>query len=290
MCLIILFGGISVLFPNASSQFIVIDNTNQATGVYTPIGCGHIEPKPTCVFPVHLDADADAPYWQWSTGETTQSISVTSVGTYTWQTADLSKDVVKDGSFTNFNSNSPNFSSGYTYKTPNGGNTLVVEGTYTVGTDPKVVHSGFTSFPDHTNNSAGTRNMMIVNGAPDKNTIIWTEKNLVVQANTQYIFSVWCTSASDASIANPAQLLFSINNVLQNQSPITPTSTIGQWINFTVIWDSKTATKATISIVNQNIVQSGNDFALDDIVFAPLCTKGYNVTYEKPAQPTIQSQ
>ncbi len=297
VCLIILFGGIGAPFPNAFYQFINIDNTKQATGVYKPQGCNGITPKPTCVFPLQLDADADAPYWLWSTGETSQSISVSAVGMYSWQTADLSSDVVVNGAFTN---NTAGFTSDYTYIVPTGSTgsngALDAEGYYTVTTDPSTTHKQFISVADHTGNTTGARNMLIVNGAKATNANgsdvnVWQEKNLTVTPNTTYIFSVWCTSLSTASIANPAKLQFSINDVLQNQTYIIPTSTLGQWLNFTTTWASGTSTKVKISVVNKNYTTGGADFALDDFVFAPLCTKYFNVTYTpRPAQPTIQSQ
>ncbi|NCD72061.1 hypothetical protein [Mucilaginibacter agri] len=292
VCVAVLFFGAPTFMPHAYYHVIGFNASTRLAyykyaAVYTPAHCGETLPQNTCTFPATLTADPDAPYWLWNTGETTQSISVSSPGIYSWQTANMHDDVVVDGSFTGFNAANPAFISDYVYKIPAGSGTLYPEGAYTVGTNPNAVHDQFTSLADHTNNTTDDRNMMIVNGADVKNKIIWSEKNLVVKPNTTYIFSVWCTSVSSASINNPAQLLFSINNVLQNQTPISPTTTLGQWINFTTTWQSKSNTKVTISIVNQNITGGGNDFALDDIIFAPLCTTYINLTNTVPPTPTI---
>jgi hypothetical protein len=107
--------------------------------------------------------------------------------------------------------------------------------------------------------------MMVINGSSTANVTVWSE-NITVTPNTTYVFSVWFASANPGS---PGQLNFSINGS-QLGSTIQLTTTTGLWQNFTTTWSSGSNTTATIGLVNQNTAASGNDFAMDDIVFAPV--------------------
>lgn len=131
------------------------------------------------------------------------------------------------------------------------------EGVYAVVASPSACHGFWSSFGDHT---TGTGNLMAVNGSGTPGTIAWSEV-LAVAPNTQYFFSAWVTSVYPIS---PAQLQFSINGGTIGaifEAPSTP----GVWQQFFATWFSGASTSATISIVNQNTVPVGNDFALDDI-------------------------
>jgi hypothetical protein len=297
LCIVALFRGACLLLPNTSYNFKGINVSTdlayyRSAPVYTPSNCGGTSGATTCVFPFQLTADAGAPYWAWSTGEKTSSISVTTAGLYWWETADLSnnQDKVKDGSFTNFTATTTNnitttnsFTSDYIYAPPAGSGTLHAEGKYSVATNPHSVHDGYDSFADHTANTTGARNMMIVNGDITADKVVWSE-NITVTPNTDYIFSIWCASAN---AGNPAQLSFTIGTTTYPVFQLS--STTGLWQNFTTpSWNSGSNTTATISIINKNTIASGNDFALDDITFAPVCRKYINVVYDpRPSQPTI---
>jgi hypothetical protein len=206
----------------------------------------------------------------WNNGTAGTSLTVNASGDYWWQVTGTS--VVTNGDFTSGNTG---FTSDYIYKaktsTPN---VLYAEATYGVYTDPSALHNGFSSFNDHTGNSpANQRNMLIVNGAPTANTTVWAQ-NITVLANTDYVFSVWVSSANGT---NPAQLQFSINGSPLGTTIIPPTTT-GSWQYFTTTWTSgSTGGTFPIALVNQNIVASGNDFAVDDIVFAPVYRQNVHV-------------
>lgn len=217
----------------------------------------------------------------WSTGATTPSITVTTSGQYWWQYIDMNHNTVNNGDFSA--AGHTGFTSQYTYIPPNGSTgpfgALSAESYYTVTTNPHISHSSFSSFGDHT---SGSGRMMVVNGAPQNNVTVWTQ-DITVEPNTSYIFSIWGASAYPT---NPAQLTFSING--SQLGNIQLSATTGNWQNFTVQWDSGSNTTATIGIVNQNTVANGNDFALDDIVFAPVCRKYFDVTlYPNPPKPDI---
>ncbi|MES2810299.1 MAG: hypothetical protein V4619_16820, partial [Bacteroidota bacterium] len=78
---------------------------------------------------------------------------------------------------------------------------------------------------------------------------------------------------------NPAQLQFSINGSPLG-STINPSTTTGSWQYFTTTWNSGNFSGSLpIALVNQNIATSGNDFAVDDIVFAPVYRKNLFVVF-----------
>lgn len=174
-----------------------------------------------------------------------------------------------------FNAGNTGFSSAYNYANPN-----VTEGQYFVGTSPQAWNQGVSNCPDHT---TGNGNMMIINGAPVADVEVWKE-TVATMPNTNYVFSTWVEAIS---VANPAQLRFSINgiNVGNQIAASLPTCT---WTKFYTTWNSGNSLSATISLINKNTAVAGNDFALDDIVFAPIVINRDSVviTVEKPMVST----
>jgi hypothetical protein len=138
---------------------------------------------------------------------------------------------------------------------------IVDEGTYAVVNDAHTVHPNFFCNHDHT---SGSGKMMATNGSGVQNVKVWYHTLTNVRPNTRYEFSTWITSLHET---NPALLQFSINGELMDE-PFQAYPYTCDWYQFFYIWDSDTNEQATISIVNQNTILSGNDFALDDISFA----------------------
>ncbi|MBL7803894.1 MAG: gliding motility-associated C-terminal domain-containing protein [Saprospiraceae bacterium] len=217
--------------------------------------------------PTELNGSIDGDYlsFAWTplsglSGANTLSpgVSVTQTTTYvlTGSAVDPSTNLIANGDFEGGNSD---FSSDYVY---NPGD-LVPEGYYDVLANPQDDHPGFQPCNDHT---SGSGNMMVVNGAGTPNQDVWCQ-TVAVMPNTQYAFSAWVTTVVAAS---PALLQFSING--QTIGPIfsAPNQTC-VWQNFYQIWNSGSASSATICIVNMNTTLGGNDFALDDISFSPVC-------------------
>jgi hypothetical protein len=207
----------------------------------------------------------------WNDGSTQSTLNVTTSGTYWWQVTGPS--VVTNGNFSAAAS-SPNtapvgFTSDYTYMTTASTCTgcccgvLSTEGTYGVTTDPSILHTNFASFKDHTN---GSGKMLVVNGSSVINKAVW-KQNITIVANTDYVFSFWATSATSQS---PAILQFSLNgSPLGSNVTLSPAN--GTWQYFTATWNSGTNSGSLpIALVNQNTATTGNDFAVDDIVFAPV--------------------
>lgn len=187
------------------------------------------------------------------------TVTVTGNATYvlTGRAVDLNLNLIVNG---DFESGNTGFTSDYMYSPGN----LVPEGVYNVLTNPQDDHPGFAPCPDHT---SGSGNMMVINGSGTPNQNVWCQ-TVNVQPNTQYAFSAWVATVVAAS---PALLQFSINGNTIGPIFNAPNSTCN-WVNFYQLWNSGANSTATICIVNQNTVLGGNDFALDDIVFSPVCT------------------
>jgi hypothetical protein len=155
--------------------------------------------------------------------------------------------------------------SGYTHVTGVGSSALYPEGTYAVGINPQAYHNLFASFT-----AQDGAMMMIVNGNPSSNAVVWSQTVNVAQ-NTTYVFSAYAASVYPASPAN-LDFEIGINGILLGTLNLT--STVGQWDLFSKTWNSGDSTTATLSIFDRNTILSGNDFALDNIQLNPVPIPG----------------
>lgn len=154
----------------------------------------------------------------------------------------------------NFEAGNVGFSSDYTYDdTP----PMSGYGYYAIDTDPKTWNSFWSSFGDHT---SGNGKMFIADGADQADKTVW-QQTITVTSGTPYIFSYWAASTYSTY---PAKLRAYINDV-QVGSDLQLPSTTGQWVQFSVVWNSGFATSATIRLVDVVTQRIGNDFVLDDI-------------------------
>lgn len=215
----------------------------------------------------------------WQNGFPSQNISAVTSGTY-WCTATFPQsggNIVVNG---DFSQGDVDFTTAFQHGTPGGPYGLLSdEGTYAVTTDPSLVHTNFASCTDHT----GGGQMLVVNGSSQADANIWCQ-NIAVTANTYYAFSAWLMSVTPD---NPAEMDFLVNGTSLG-TPLLASNTLCEWHQFYAVWNSGTNTTANICIINQQLATSGNDFALDDITFAPLCsfTDSIEVTVLPPA-PTL---
>jgi gliding motility-associated-like protein len=215
-----------------------------------------------------LVAPAGSTAYLWDNSSTGATRLVTNYGTYYCRVTKNGTNVVVNG---NFSAGNNGFTSSYTLG-PTGSPWGIVgdPGTYAVTTNPSLVHNNFASFTNHTPGGGG---MMVVNGSSTANVNVWCQ-NITVTPNTNYNFSTWVTSCeSGQPTAQLANLEFFINGSSIGPT-ITPTATAGVWTQFSLQstpWNSGANTNANICIVNQNTQAAGNDFALDDIFFQPIC-------------------
>jgi gliding motility-associated-like protein len=199
--------------------------------------------------------------WQTSTGINTTSLHAyvkpTTPTTYVLTSQVFGTNLVVNSDFSSGNTG---FTSDYFYVSNN-----VTEGEYWVGNNPPVWNPGMNACTDHT---SGPGNMMLVNGSPVAGARVWTQ-TIAVTPNTNYAFSTWLQSLYPQ---NPASLQFAINNFNLGNT-ISASGVACQWNQFSSVWNSGSNTTATITIVNNNTIAAGNDFALDDIFFGTVTTK-----------------
>lgn len=187
--------------------------------------------------------------------------------TYYLTSKTIGNNLVVNG---NFDVGNSGFTSGYNYVSLNS-----TEGQYFVGANPNGWNNAFSNCNDH----AGAGGMMLVNGSPQSGVAVWTQ-TITVVPNTMYEFSTWLQTLFSP---NPAKLQFSINgNMLGNV--ITASASTCAWTRFNTDWNSGSNTTAVISVVNVNTAVNGNDFALDDISFAPVIYKydSIKIAIDKP--------
>lgn len=178
-------------------------------------------------------------------------------------------DLIANGSFSAGNTG---FVTGYVFATYN-----TLEGEYGVNTRPNYFNPAGSSFGDHT---TGTGNMLLVNGHPTANVTAW-QQTIAVEQNSTYQWIIWAASWGSAGNnidPSPARLRFDINGVAQNSSLNLP-SADGQWIQYSVDWDSSTSTSAVLRVIDLNLVGYGNDFALDDISFQKVPEPGSGLMF-----------
>ena len=193
------------------------------------------------------------------------TVSVTQTTNYvlTVKAVNTEINLINNGDFESGNSN---FSSNYIFSPGN----LWPEGVYDVLADPSTAHSNFAACNDHT---SGGGQMMAVNGNAVPNQNVWCQ-TVSIQPNTEYAFTAWGTSLVGAA---PAILQFSVNGTNLG-TPFALSPALCTWQKFYAIWNSGANVSANICVVNQNTAVSGNDFALDDISFSPVCVVRDTVT------------
>ena len=273
-----------------------------------------------CSDPQHrvtlIASTPDEVSFNWSNGATTKttyvdeahnySVSVTNIdGCVGTNTIDVAQELVVNGDFTQGNIG---FKSGYTYHEdlPGVNNELVPDdGTngYSVGQSGQDLHYLFYG-KDHTNNTVGPRNFMLVNG---HDAITVWEQTVQVLPDTRYYYSAWAMNLTSES---PARLRFEVNGqqvgtIAELSKADKPSKdedvNLNNWIRFYYGnedgWYSGTNTTAVIRIINLNGDTQGNDFGLDDISFATLSpfvsgpsnpgTNNQTVCAEQPIQPIV---
>ena len=201
----------------------------------------------------------------------TSTITPSTTTTYYFTSQALGNNIVVNGDFSAGNSG---FSSDYVSAFPN-----LLEGQYWVGNNVLSWNPNLTACGDY---AGGNGNMLLINGASVQNAKIWMQ-TISVTPNSNYAFSTWIQSLH---ATNPAILKFSINgNIIGNN--ITAGGIVCQWSKFFATWNSGNSTTAIISIINNNTVSVGNDFALDDISFNQVIMKQDSVKITVNPPPTI---
>lgn len=157
------------------------------------------------------------------------------------------------------------FNSQYAYVKSNASNSMIPEGTCKIVKDSRANHPSFMRIADHTKQN-WTGYMLIANGNPARDRIVWETTIRGIVPGRQYAFSVWAASISPD---NAPMLDFTINKkglggIFESYSP-----KLGKWEQLYKIWTADD-NQAVIALINKTIAQSGNDFCIDDVSFAPV--------------------
>lgn len=227
---------------------------------------------------VTLDAGSGYDSYLWSNGLTQQSFSTSQAGTYSVEAGIAMGNILQHGDFEGGTTAAANnFTTGYIPGTGGAWGLLSTGGQYAISTSPSLTHTNFVACGDHT---TGTGNMLIANGAWTP-TVVWSQ-TVPVDPNTDYQFSFWATNV--VNNPNTSDLQLYINGVAIG--PINSTTTSCNWLQISDIWSSGSNTSALLQIMNQTTAASGNDFAIDDISFGPICvlTDTLVVSVETPTQ------
>ena len=205
---------------------------------------------------------------------TVQNVCPVVTTTYDVTSFTLGSSLITNGDFSGGNTG---FTSSYNFTNP----TNITEAEYNVIPDPQTYNGGFASCGD---NTTGSGNMMVVNGSSIVGSTVWCQ-TVPVSANTDYLISAWLASVHPTF---PAILEFTVNGVAVG-SNLNGSVTTCVWEEFFSTWNSGAATSADICITNLNTSIAGNDFALDDISFSPVCeqTASIVVTVSPPDDPSF---
>ncbi len=163
-----------------------------------------------------------------------------------------------------FESGNTGFTTGYAF-----GN-VAPPGTYTIGTNPLSAPGAYPDWCNCADHTAGTGNMMIVNGANSASMPVW-EQVVPVTPNTDYTFSYWAAEVDHVSQSVPV-LSLRINGTVigSNMLPTVSPDNGGTWMNYKLTWNSGSSQSADLALFDQNTTTGWNDFALDDICFSTM--------------------
>src|SRR5690554_2068611 len=212
----------------------------------------------------------------WEDGSTSLTRTISTAGVYVVETKYLGGELVING---DFSQGDVGFNTDYVLGTSGPWGPLSNPGTYAITTSPHLVHNNFGVCSD----LSGGGNMLVVNGASTPGTNVWCQ-TINVTPNTDYEFSTWVTNA--LFDYNVAQLQFSINGVTLGNVFSTSVQSCN-WSQFFEIWNSGTSTTAQICILNLNTFGGGNDFAIDNISFSPVCISTDTIVVSYATSPVF---
>ena len=188
-------------------------------------------------------------------------VQPTKTTTYRFQTRYKGQNLIINSGFEQGNTG---FASDYEYMPV----TDYGENQYAIVTNAFSWHSGFEACSDHT---LGFGNLMVVNGASEPHTIVWSQ-TVTITPNTTYELALWISSVNRAT---PATLRFKINGKIIGDE-VNAGENACTWNKFSTFWNSENESTAEIVIINVNTAASGNDFGLDDISFF-----AHNIFYDE---------
>ncbi|MFO0839727.1 MAG: hypothetical protein U1D55_14525 [Phycisphaerae bacterium] len=162
------------------------------------------------------------------------------------------------------------FASTLTYSPGLGGS-----GKYDLRPDPEGWNSQFAACRDHS--FVGNRRMMVIDGYGGANNLFWQEQ-FDVQPHTRYGIRLWTVTLTALAPPNTPALVVRVFHLLptpvtHQDFPVAPLNPAADcvWRSIQFVWNSDTATRAQLTLINTVGAVIGNDFAMDDVEFIPLC-------------------
>ncbi len=212
---------------------------------------------------VEAQSDWDVLNLSWEVGiipspldSATWSVNTLGVETLIATAQIQSPNMIQNGDFSAGNS-------GFTSTMLSSPFTLFIPGSYAIVDDPSTVHQDFKPCQDHT---SGTGLMLACNGSLLPNRDIWCQ-NVTVEQGGEYDLSFWASALTENE---SAELVFRIDG--QNYGTFNLLGPVTcEWEESTLTWTAGMQTSAQVCIRNLNGSNSGNDFALDDIVMKERC-------------------
>jgi hypothetical protein len=180
------------------------------------------------------------------------------VGGALFFTALAGADTILNGDFSAGNAD---FSSDYSASATCSTSAPFTAGYYFVGTDPGDCNGGWKNMSDPTDMGL---NMLIVNGATDGTSTVWSE-TLSTTPATPYTFTFWMADIYNLTSDSPAVLEFLVDgSVVPGCSSFAP-ATQGKWVQETCNYTSGSSSTEILSLIDTNNAFEANDFAIDDI-------------------------
>lgn len=195
---------------------------------------------------VTLHGPPGFPNYNWSTGATSQDITVGSSGIYTLQASYPTGNLVTNG---NFNAGNSGFSTQFNYSS-----TLTTDGNYWIGNNAAAYHPQWIG--------TGNGPFMLVNaGWQQAGWRFWCQTIPVCPGQT---YTISFRAASLAS-QNPPILAWFVNNVFTGDEHTPPVGQ-GQWQTFSTTWTAPAGvTNADFCAQVSSGWGIGNDFGFDDV-------------------------
>lgn len=254
-----------------------------------------------------LTPDSIGDSYQWSTGETSQTIQITpdatGVTNVTCQiiknTIVVKSNLISEGDFefapnnrvlSAVNEEGQNIK--YEYQNfDTDGNDVGYGCTTTATNANNVKPSYFVNTPPHSGNY-----MLVVDGGNSSNARIWSARDLKLTAGETYRFSCWVANIDKEYTKHGSNSLPKLKFVIENADnpaydllQFTAPVVLGQWEYHEAYYTApKNYSWCHIYVVNYTTTEEGNDFALDDIRFQSVKTEGEPMVYTQNFKVTAE--
>lgn len=212
---------------------------------------------------VEVDCDWDVLQLDWQVSgvpvaldSSSWSVTTTGIETLIAHAVIQSPNLIVNGDFSAGNS-------GFTSSMLFNPFTLIIPGSYAIMNDPAAIHPDFKMCQDHTTGGGG---MLACNGSLLPNRDIWCQ-NVAVEPGGTYDLSFWSSALTENESAELVIRLDGQN--LTTPQLLGPTTC--EWVQSNLSWTAGLQTSVQFCIRNLNGANSGNDFAIDDIVMQEIC-------------------